>query len=176
MLNFLIFSYHFYCTGICLKNQGTFLGVQWLTLCSPNALSGSIPGQGTRSHMPQLRSDTAKLLNISKKNQIWLYMYETYTTIGLKHMNEMLYLKGGRTQQNKQTHQVCQILTLCPICFRLHIYFSFFGQKKQYCKELIRMPPSFPLLQCHGEHDLQLYLTKPNFLQNKCPNVYTHQP
>ena len=30
--------------------------VQWLRLCAPNAGSlGSIPGQGTRSHMPQLR-------------------------------------------------------------------------------------------------------------------------
>ncbi|TEA34510.1 hypothetical protein DBR06_SOUSAS10710064, partial [Sousa chinensis] len=30
--------------------------VQWLRLCSPNAGGlGSIPGQGTGSHMPQLR-------------------------------------------------------------------------------------------------------------------------
>ena len=88
-------------------------------------------------------------------------------------------LKGGRKITNKQTHQVCQILTLCPICFRQHIYFSFlfffFAKETEYYKELIRMPPlppSFPLLQCHGEHELQLYLTKPNFLQNKCPNVH----
>ncbi|TEA30634.1 hypothetical protein DBR06_SOUSAS4110079, partial [Sousa chinensis] len=32
------------------------LVVQWLRLCSPNAGGpGSIPGQGTRSHMPQLK-------------------------------------------------------------------------------------------------------------------------
>ena len=84
-------------------------------------------------------------------------------------------LKGGKNT-TKQANPPGLSNILYPICFRLHIYFSFFGQKKQYYKELIHMPPSFPLLQCHGEHDLQLYLTKPNFLQNKCPNVYTHQP
>ncbi|TEA28872.1 hypothetical protein DBR06_SOUSAS4010089, partial [Sousa chinensis] len=36
--------------------KGTSLVVQWLRLHTPNAGSpGSIPGQGTRSHMPQLR-------------------------------------------------------------------------------------------------------------------------
>ena len=35
---------------------GTSLVVQWLRLHSPSAGGpGSIPGQGTRSHMPQLR-------------------------------------------------------------------------------------------------------------------------
>ena len=35
---------------------GTSLVVQWLRLQAPNAGGpGSIPGQGTRSHMPQLR-------------------------------------------------------------------------------------------------------------------------
>ena len=35
---------------------GTSLVVQWLRLCAPNAGGpGLIPGQGTRSHMPQLR-------------------------------------------------------------------------------------------------------------------------
>ena len=36
--------------------NGTSLVVQWLRLCIPNAGGlGSIPGQGTRSHMPQLK-------------------------------------------------------------------------------------------------------------------------
>ena len=36
--------------------RGTPLVVQWLRLCNPNAEGlGLIPGQGTRSHMPQLR-------------------------------------------------------------------------------------------------------------------------
>ena len=41
-----------------IKNAGlgTSLVVQWLRPCAPNADSpGSIPGQGTRSHMPQLK-------------------------------------------------------------------------------------------------------------------------
>ena len=40
------------------KNQaiGTSLVVQWVRLCAPNEGGlGSIPGRGTRSHMPQLR-------------------------------------------------------------------------------------------------------------------------
>ena len=40
---------------------GTSLVIQWLKLCAPNLGSlGSIPGQGTRFHMPQLRPDTAR--------------------------------------------------------------------------------------------------------------------
>ena len=36
---------------------GTSLVVQWLRLCPPNAGGlGSIPGQGTRCHMPKQRS------------------------------------------------------------------------------------------------------------------------
>ena len=35
--------------------MGTFLVVQWVRLLAPNAgVLGSIPGQGTRSHMLQL--------------------------------------------------------------------------------------------------------------------------
>ena len=38
------------------KATGTSLVVQWLRLHTPNAGDpGSIPGQGTRSHMPQLK-------------------------------------------------------------------------------------------------------------------------
>ena len=37
-------------------SMGISLVVQWLRLLVPNAVGlGSIPGQGTRSHMPQLR-------------------------------------------------------------------------------------------------------------------------
>ena len=42
---------------------GTSLMVQWLRLCAPNAGAlGSIPGQGVRSHMPQLRPTIANKL------------------------------------------------------------------------------------------------------------------
>ena len=38
------------------KSFGISLVVHWLRLCTPNAGDlGSIPGQGTRSHMPQLK-------------------------------------------------------------------------------------------------------------------------
>ena len=40
------------------------LVVQWLRLGAPNAGNpGSIPGQGTRAHMPQVRSSTAQKSN-----------------------------------------------------------------------------------------------------------------
>ena len=44
----------------------TFLVVQWLRLHTTNAGDlGSIPGQRTRSHMPQLRPSAAKLILIN---------------------------------------------------------------------------------------------------------------
>ena len=50
------------------RSYGTFLVVQWLRLCASNAGDpGSISGQGTRSHMLQLRQGTAKSINIKKR-------------------------------------------------------------------------------------------------------------
>ena len=47
--------------GLSKVSPGISLLVQWLRLCTPNAEGLSwIPGQGTRSHMPQLRESTAK--------------------------------------------------------------------------------------------------------------------
>ena len=47
-----------------------FLLVQWVRLCTPNAGGlGLIPGQGTRSHMPQLR-------NLLQSNMcVYIYIY-----------------------------------------------------------------------------------------------------
>ena len=40
----------------CLKQFSTHTGGQWLRLHAPNAGAlGSIPGQGTRAHTPQLK-------------------------------------------------------------------------------------------------------------------------
>ena len=44
-----------------MQHSGTSLVVQWLRLHTSNAEGpGSIPGKGTRSHMPQLRPSVAK--------------------------------------------------------------------------------------------------------------------
>ena len=41
--------------------NGTSLVVQWLRLQAPSeGGKGSVPGQGTRSHVPQLRPSAAK--------------------------------------------------------------------------------------------------------------------
>ena len=46
------------------KGYRTALVVRWLRLCTPSAGGwGSIPGQGTRSHVPQLRLSTAQINN-----------------------------------------------------------------------------------------------------------------
>ena len=51
---------------------GTSMVVQWLRLQAPNAAGlGSVPGQGTRSHKPQLRPGTAKEINIFKNWKKW---------------------------------------------------------------------------------------------------------
>ena len=43
------------------SGAGTSLVVQWLRLHAPNAGDpGLIPGQGTRSHMPQLKDPTCR--------------------------------------------------------------------------------------------------------------------
>jgi len=51
-----------------IASPGTSLVVQWLRVHDPNACGlSSIPGQETRSHMPQLRSGAAKQINVFKK-------------------------------------------------------------------------------------------------------------
>ena len=43
---------HLYMKWVAEQEQRGFLVVQWLRPCTPNAAGlGSIPGQGTRSHM-----------------------------------------------------------------------------------------------------------------------------
>ena len=52
---------HLCIIGVSEEEKGTSLVVQCLRLCAPRAGGpGLIPGQGTRSLMPQLRPDTAK--------------------------------------------------------------------------------------------------------------------
>ena len=54
-----------------LLGEGTSLVVQWLRLQAPNAgCLGSIPGQGTRSHMPQLRVRMPQLRPGTAKNLV----------------------------------------------------------------------------------------------------------
>ena len=49
---------------------GNSLVVQWLRLCAPDTGGlGLIPGQGTRSHMPQLRLYAAKLIKINVRKK-----------------------------------------------------------------------------------------------------------
>ena len=57
------------------KPKGTSLVVQWLRLLAPNTGGpGSIPGQGTRSHMPQQRHSSAKLKKKKRKKKLQGYI------------------------------------------------------------------------------------------------------
>ena len=76
--------------------MGTSLVVQWLKLCASNARGlGLIPGQGTRSHMQQLRVCLSQLKNLrlqqqilkilsvaikTQQSQINIYIYKNYET------------------------------------------------------------------------------------------------
>ena len=54
-----------------LLGEGTSLVVQWLRLQAPNAGGlGLIPGQGTRSHMPQLRVHMPQLRSGTAKKSV----------------------------------------------------------------------------------------------------------
>jgi hypothetical protein len=52
------------------RTQGDVLVVHWLRLCTPNAEDlGLVPGQGTRSHIPQLRPGTTKEITLGFKKK-----------------------------------------------------------------------------------------------------------
>ena len=57
---------HIFISSFFSQNENSFIGtslvVQWLRLLAPNAQGlGSIPGQGTRSHLLQLRVHLLRL-------------------------------------------------------------------------------------------------------------------
>ena len=71
LLGLILNKFYFIFQNILL---GTSLVVQWLGIYTPNAGGpGSIPGQGTRSHMPQLKKilhTTRKILGATTKTQL----------------------------------------------------------------------------------------------------------
>ena len=95
--------------GIKKKNEnGPSLVVQWLWFQAPNAGGpGLIPGQGTRSHMLQLRVlmlqlrlSTAKLINkniLKNKNKntcIYIYIYNIPKQIAFQDTWKEIFLLG----------------------------------------------------------------------------------
>ena len=57
---------------------GTPLVVQWLRLCAPNAWGlGYMSGWGTRSHVLQLRSGTAKKKNTHIPVFVWIHVFSS---------------------------------------------------------------------------------------------------
>ena len=65
-------------SGDSIAGRGTSLVVQWLKLCTPNAGGpGSIPGQGTRPHIKQIRvcMPQLRLVQSNKEIKIKKYIY-----------------------------------------------------------------------------------------------------
>ena len=59
--------------------SGISLVVQWLRLCTPNAGGpGLIPGQGTRSHMLQLRVHMLQLKILYAATKTWCSQINIY--------------------------------------------------------------------------------------------------
>ena len=69
-------------TAINTQVCGTSLGVQWLRLCAPSAWGlGYMSGWGTRYHMLQLRSSTAKKKNIHIRVFVWMHAFLGYIQV-----------------------------------------------------------------------------------------------
>ena len=61
-------------------SRGIFLVVQWLRLCTPNARGlGSIPIQGTRSHLPQLKTLSTET-DLLQPNSFFFFKYNWQMT------------------------------------------------------------------------------------------------
>ena len=91
---------------------GTSLVVQWLRLHAPYAGGpGSIPSQGTRSHMPQLRLNAAKYIFL---NIYYLFGYMWWVTIVYAYT---------RSYWIRRINLTCWVSTkqqVCSWCFSWH--------------------------------------------------------
>ena len=68
--------------------------VQWLRLCAPNARDlDSIPGQGTRSHLLQLR--ILPVVTETHVSQIYIYIYLYLYLYLYSYLYLYLYLKAA---------------------------------------------------------------------------------
>ena len=87
--------------SVLRRNEGTSLVVQWLRFCAPQAGGlGLIPGQETRSHMPQLRlAQPNKWIN---KNQ--LLKEVSYQAMKRHERNLNAYYEMERSQSQEATY------------------------------------------------------------------------
>ena len=70
-------------SGFKSKSSQDFLVVPWLRLCTPSARSpGSITGQGTRPHMPQLKIPVAST-KVKKHSQINKYLLKSKNSLSV---------------------------------------------------------------------------------------------
>ena len=99
---------------ILFKVTGTSLVVQWLRLCAPNAGGlGTIPGQGTGSHMQQLRHSAAKEMN--------KYLKIIYSEI-LCCTTLQVLIQGQTCANTTRKSQFCHSPQI-PLCCPLQSYF-----------------------------------------------------
>ena len=77
-------------SGDSTAGRGTSLVVQWLKLCTPNAGGpGSIPGQGTRPHIKQIRvcMPQLRLVQSNKEIKIKIYIFKAVQFLVLETKN-----------------------------------------------------------------------------------------
>ena len=120
--------------------MGTSLVVQWLRLHAPNPEGlGSVPGQGTRPHIPQLkrfcmlqlRCNTAKIkINLKKKkcccflkSFYWSTVVDLQCCAGLRKVNQLyMHLLFFRfyfhTGDYRVPHTILQSLLLSHLIYR----------------------------------------------------------
>ena len=106
---------------LCFKIfPGTSLVVQWLRLCTPNARGqGLIPGQRTRSHMPQL-----KILHVSTKTRyIQINRYSFKKILSVPYLGLFLFLP---------TSINCKLIYFHHVSFA-HLSIQYYILPHKYC-------------------------------------------
>ena len=111
---------------------GSFLVVQWLRLSTPNAGGpGSIPGQRTRSHVPQL-----KIPNATPKKKRSFMMQQRLKTPKCHNYDLTQPKKESFFSSIKLSHRCLQRLHWF---YFIHYYFINTGRKSQKYRYLLKL-------------------------------------
>ena len=104
------------------ERQGTSLGVQWLRPRAPNAGGpGLIPGQGTRSRIPQLRPTRHSLINKSQcTNPIWISkLKSTWHPHSIDETMEFLITRSLPPPPTVSQERSCSVVLFSLITLRM---------------------------------------------------------
>ena len=122
MTEFLKIPVLYTCHSLCPdlnKEKRDFAVAQWLRLCIPNAGGpGSIPGQGTRSHVPPLRVRMPQLRSPPAATKTWRNQINQQTDILRK---EYIGSRQCIKESNISVHSGFPLRVLNPLslCVRM---------------------------------------------------------